>query len=190
MPASRDGYVTPGADAVFPQHIRRKKSGKMSSLSLHAFYAITSSINGTVFGALLFGGFVDCRTLLQLVSDKEISAPLAKSLSVGFEWWWPNGAKLMIPLLVLGAGTNGYAYLISKKKGWLVSMAAHLSIAAFTSLVMGGVIKTLMSANKQNIDPLQLREAIQSFCTLHFIRIALAGAGVLAGNAALECSLQ
>ena len=132
---------------------------------------------------------MDCRTLLQIVSEKEPDAAVSRALSVGFEWWWPNGAKLMIPLLVVGIGMNAYSFVISRKFSWLLSMGAHVSIAAWTSLAMGAVIKTLMSAASSNLSPVQLQESIRSFSNLHFVRIAIAGVGVLAGNSALVSSI-
>ncbi len=157
----------------------------MSTLALHSFYAITSALNGTVFGTLLFGGFVDCRTLIQLVSAKDPDEEVTQALSVGFSLWWPNGASLMIPLIAAGVGLNAYAYLKSKNSLWLLSLGSHVSILAWTALAMAKDIKTLMSASSVSIGPAELRASIISFSSLHAVRIAISAVGALAGNMAL-----
>ena len=162
----------------------------MSFVSLHSFYSITSALNGTVFGSLLFAGFVDCRTLLQLVSEKELDANVAKALAVGFSWWWPNGAKLMIPLIVSGIVCNAYAYFKSNQWPWLLSAGSHLSIGVWTSLVMGGPIKSLLLASNLKLLPSALRESIFLFSFLHFIRIVFAAVAVFSGTAALLSSVR
>jgi hypothetical protein len=158
----------------------------MSALPLHSFYAITSALNGTVFGTLLFGGFVDCRTLLQLVSAKDPDENVAQALSVGFSLWWPNGASLMIPLIASGVGLNAFAYFKSRNGLWLISLSSHVSILAWTALVMAKDIKTLMTASSLSIGPSELRASIISFSLLHTVRIAIAVVGALAGNMALS----
>jgi hypothetical protein len=157
----------------------------MSALPLHSFYAITSALNGTVFGTLLFGGFVDCRTLNQLVFAKVPDENVAQALSVGFSLWWPNGANLMIPLIATGVGLNAFAYFKSKNSLWLLSLGSQISILAWTALVMAKDIKTLMSAASLSIGPSDLRDSILSFSSLHVVRIVLAAVGALAGNMAL-----
>jgi hypothetical protein len=158
------------------------KINHMSNLSLHSFYAVTSALNGTVFGTLLFGGFVDCRTLLQLVSAKDPDEDVAKALSVGFSLWWPNGASLMIPLIASGVVLNAYTYFKSRNSLWLLSLCSHLSILAWTALVMAKDIKLLMSASSLSIGPSELRASIISFSFLHAVRIAISAVGALAGN--------
>ena len=93
-------------------------------------------MNRTVFGSLLFAGFVDCRTLLQLVSEKELDANVAKAIGVGFIWWWPNGAKLIILLIVSGILCNTFAYYKPSQWPWLLSASSRLSIGVWTVLVI------------------------------------------------------
>ena len=135
-------------------------------------YYLASSANSMLFGALLFVGVVDCRTLLTLKDTNSI-----KSF---FSVWWPCGATLMIPLGLSGVGFNALSFYFSKNNQWLIPTAMNSCTLLFTGLVMGEDIKSMMDASISDF-----AVKLNRFAKLHVVRIVFAATAVYFGNKAL-----
>lgn len=140
------------------------------------FPLVSSIVNGTTFGALVFAGLVDVRSLFTL-ADAEGAEAMFKLL---FPVWWPYGRDLMGPLTVSGCVLNLVAFHRTKDQLWTVPAAAHALILAWTVVVMRKDIDTLVQAKKTS-----LVSTVRSFGWSHMPRILFAGVGYIASTLAL-----
>ena len=140
------------------------------------FPFISSVVNGTTFGALIFAGAVDVRTLFTL-ADEEGCESMFK---LYFPVWWPNGRDLMGSLTISGCILNMVAFHRTKDYLWTVSAAAHAVILGWTVVVMRKDIDTLVTAEKSS-----LVSTVRSFGWKHMPRMLFAGVGYAVSTFAL-----
>ena len=140
------------------------------------FPLVSSIVNGTTFGALVFAGAVDVRSLFNL-ADADGAEAMFKLF---FPVWWPNGRDLMGPLTIFGSLLNMIAFHRTKDRLWMVPAAAHALILGWTVAVMRKDINTLVQAKKNSLAPI-----VRSFGLSHMPRILFAGVGYVASSIAL-----
>ena len=140
------------------------------------FPLVSSIVNGTTFGALVFAGVVDVRALFAL-ADAEGAEAMFKLL---FPVWWPYGRDLMGPLTLFGCLLNLTAFHRTKDRLWAVSAATHALILGWTAVVMRRDIEVLVQAKMTSLAP-----TVRSFGRSHMPRILFAGIGYVASTLAL-----
>ena len=139
---------------------------------MHFEQVLSQLFTGLLAGALTFVSFVDTRTYLTLCNSPETSSHLKDIFPI----WWPAGRDLMVPLLIMAATSNGFAYWVNNG-GWqyVVAICCMVFIGLWTAVVMGEDIGKLMRAKEMK----SIRRSTRKFCTLHHVRLVVALAAYL-----------
>ena len=126
-----------------------------------------TGLAGIITGCLTFVSFVDVRSFLTHVDNKD-----TKIIQAHFPIWWPNGRDLMVPLLLSSTLAHGGAFWTTSNRNWAVSGILLMLIGPYTGAVLGEDIETLRQAESS-----QVAETARRFCNLHHVRLVMAAAG-------------
>lgn len=110
--------------------------------------------------------FVDGRVFRALAKEGD-----GKTITKIFEKWWPAGKGLMMPMLTLGVGAQGWAWWEGRKetRRWLYALSGVClgGIGVWTGAVMKGDINKLMYG-------VRTEAVVNSFFKLHNVRLGFA----------------
>ena len=128
---------------------------------------LATATAGIVAGCLTFVSFVDTRSFLSHVKNKD--SDLIKS---HFAIWWPCGRDLMKPLLLSGVICNAIAYRTTRHVNFAATASLLACIGPYTAVVLGEDIESLRKSSCREVE-----ETTYHFCKMHHLRLVAAGAG-------------
>mmetsp|Transcript_2705 Transcript_2705/g.3077 ORF Transcript_2705/g.3077 Transcript_2705/m.3077 type:complete len:167 (-) Transcript_2705:102-602(-) len=132
-----------------------------------------TGLAGLLTGGLCFVSAVSTRSyLIHLDNEEKTAEETAKFVKTSFQVWWPSGRDYMFPLICTTTFTHVSTWYITGQNTWLVSGALAASVAAYTAVILGEDISSLLKASSKDVESTARR-----ICNLHHFRPVLAGFG-------------